>query len=616
MRKFSYTLCVLFLALAFWGCNSDWLNGKTQSVTFDGSSYFLPVDSDTTTLVLSGVKGHDLSCVVVNTSTNAISSRYIVTDVIERSSLSEEESFSETQAPEQEGIVRIDYNPQYPEPNLPESASRSAQEVNANTSVEKTFTVGDTKKFYAPTDENLSVWTTQIDCTLRAVGTDDGEIICYVWVDDKAYTDSAISSGSKINTSMAEKLADTFAKHKKEETALMGEESDSVFYVAGPNSKKTVEPMENFSETGTKVNIVVYDIGGDFKKTKESASGTLGFFSSKDYWIFDKPCFTSKSVRYDIFGDEDTASYYESSNRGKVFYCDSAFCNYNSDAFKKSQIKDTWWVPKDNSPSGDMVSTMFHEFQHMICYGNKKIKNSVTASTWSNEMMSMLVEDVLREKLEVDTSSAPSETRLPDFNKNYFWLGADTWLSGEDAVYSYSSAYAFGAWLVRNYGGAELLHEMSVNEYADWESIVAAVKTVTGIDVTRKSLLIEWAFASCFRPTYAQEKSLPTYYETPDDYTSDGTTYSFEPINLFSEAYKWTYESESTGGKKETRYGPALVKKQRYDLPAGGFAHMWLGTASDDSYTFSLPRWSNSGEKIYILVHDDYDALTKDRLGE
>ncbi len=418
---------------------------------------------------------------------------------------------------------------------------------------------------------------------------------------------------------MAQKLADTFAEHKKEETALMGEESDSVFYVADANSKKESSPMENFSETGTKVNIVVYDIGGDFKKTKESASGTLGFFSSKDYWVFADSCFDSKSVRYDIFGDEDTASYYESSNRGKVFYCDSAWCNFNASAFENNKItSDSWWIPINNSPSGDMVSTMFHEFQHMICYGNKKIKNSVTASTWSNEMMSMLVEDVLREKLGVDASSAPSATRLPSFNKNYYWLGADTWLSGDEAVYSYSSAYAFGAWLVRKYGGAELLHEMSVNKYVDWESIVAAVKTVTGTDVTRKSLLIEWAFASCFRPTYAQEKSLPTYYKTPDNYISDGTTYSFEPINLFSEAYKWTYESESAGGKKETlvRYGPALVKKQRYDLPAGGFAHMWLGTASADSYTFSLPRWSNSGEQIYILVHDDYDASTKDTLGE
>ncbi len=122
----------------------------------------------------------------------------------------------------------------------------------------------------------------------------------------------------------------------------------------------------------------------------------------------------------------------------------------------------------------------------------------------------------------------------------------------------------------------------------------------------------------CLESCSKWEGFFPTYYKTPDNYISDGTTYSFEPINLFSEAYKWTYESESAGGKKETlvRYGPALVKKQRYDLPAGGFAHMWLGTASADSYTFSLPRWSNSGEQIYILVHDDYDALTEDTLGE
>jgi hypothetical protein len=45
---------------------------------------------------------------------------------------------------------------------------------------------------------------------------------------------------------------------------------------------------------------------------------------------------------------------------------------------------------------------------------------------------------------------------------------------------SYAKGYAFGAYLLRNYGGASLLKEMLANNSTNIDSVTAALKTVTG----------------------------------------------------------------------------------------------------------------------------------------
>ena len=62
-----------------------------------------------------------------------------------------------------------------------------------------------------------------------------------------------------------------------------------------------------------------------------------------------------------------------------------------------------------------------------------------------------------------------------DFNK-YYYAGFTNWREGEDVLASYACAYAFGAYLVRNFGGIELFHQTLINEYVNEESVTQALK--------------------------------------------------------------------------------------------------------------------------------------------
>ena len=62
--------------------------------------------------------------------------------------------------------------------------------------------------------------------------------------------------------------------------------------------------MEDYSSTGTKINIVVYDIGNDYSLSENQKCGIVGYFYAKDYFYN----YSEKGV---------------TSNNGKYFYIDS-----------------------------------------------------------------------------------------------------------------------------------------------------------------------------------------------------------------------------------------------------------------------------------------------------
>ena len=80
------------------------------------------------------------------------------------------------------------------------------------------------------------------------------------------------------------------------------------------------------------------------------------------------------------------------------------------------------------------------------------------------------------------TPNTPDEdapvARFERFASGYYQSGLVDWLDGDNDKlrYSYAGAYAFGAYLARNYGGASLIKEIATNEYVDQESITAALQ--------------------------------------------------------------------------------------------------------------------------------------------
>lgn len=272
-----------------------------------------------------------------------------------------------------------------------------------------------------------------------------------------------------------------------------------------------------------------------------------------------------------------------------IFYVDSYFAN---------DILETTY------------STLAHEFQHMIDWNTKDMSQDLDPSTWYNEMLSMLCEDMMQSYLGIDDDDSP-KGRLPTFNQYYRYVGLeynDT--NSSYAVISYATAYAFGAWCARQFGGAELLNAISQNDSVDTDSIIAAIYTISGTKYSIADLLKMYAEACIFNtsdtsysyPTFNQDAATTLSYSDSTSYT-----YPMTAIDLWDTAYEWsaaggTYYNTTSG---TYNLGPALfpcTASYSYDLRPYGFTLHEIGTVSSDSVTITFSSTGSSNLDLYIMV--------------
>jgi hypothetical protein len=454
-------------------------------------------------------------------------------------------------------------------------------------------TVGQYRCVYVDNDYKISTYTSK-KVTLRAIGTasDSSASVsqkCLLWVADDCFTTDT-SSGKQINTTVAQNLATTFAKHYYHERSVFGNESDE--HIA-PNS--TTEAMsETSNPTSTYVNIVVYDIGNDFSNPTTTQSGIVGYFYAKDYY------------------KAEAANYYNDvrdySNDGKYFYVDAGFCNLSGTDSNGNYSYNGKTDSSGNQVASDtVISTLVHEFQHMIDFNQKNISNGVTPDTWYNEMLSMMAEDMMQTSLGTSDAEAPRGARLPAFNKYYYYSGITDYLDGNYAVLSYSSAYAFGAWVARTYGGPALISKISKNNSVGLDSVIAAIKEPTGTSVTVDSLMEQYLQACVFRTSFASSYSLPTFCKAPgNSITYNGETSVMTPIDLFSTDYKYT------NGSTTYYTGPILASStQQVDVRPHGFLFHAIGSSTNSTVVLAFTPRKNSSEEIYVYVQDKFDNEVK-----
>ena len=183
-----------------------------------------------------------------------------------------------------------------------------------------------------------------------------------------------------------------------------------------------------------KIQILVHDINAVLHHV-------LGYFWGKDEY---------KQHALDADG-----RWYLKSNEMEIFYIDADYLKTHPE---------------------EIYSTLIHEFQHMINFNRKTMgKKDLTSGTWYNEMLSLLAEDIIGPMVGIKPSGHPVNTRIPLFLDIYDWFGVDEW---DSDGYTYSTVYAFGAYLVRNYGGPALIHEILSNDKTDHASITEAMQKV------------------------------------------------------------------------------------------------------------------------------------------
>ena len=278
---------------------------------------------------------------------------------------------------------------------------------------EKDYCIGSQKDIYVDVNSEMSIYKKK-SAHFAAQG-----IHCSVWIIDDYNTEQLQKSASI--------LAKAFDSMYQTIRSFFGNESDEMF--CSYNGRYfEMKHMKYVSSTGTKVNIVLYDIG-------MKNNGLVGYFSSKDYFPQGKD-YASEMLTY--------------SNEGKYIYIDSQ------------------WAEAD---ANICCSTLAHDFQHMIQYNQKTIIHGQIPNDSFNEMMALLCENMMQQTPENNNLNS----RLALFNTGYADCGLE--YRGEShyhAMLSYAVAYTFGAWLLNTCQKGSLIHNMATNPYSDIKAITHA----------------------------------------------------------------------------------------------------------------------------------------------
>ena len=437
-----------------------------------------------------------------------------------------------------------------PKFDIPVSSARSAASPNFSvTPISRD--VGTTKKIWI---EDASGKYVEKPATLYATGT-----YCNVWILDDYYATTA--SGNKTDESTAQTFAQKFDEMYPVIRNVFGDEAEIIRVTDGKTLTDT--EITDSSDTGSMVNIVLYDIDGDYKSDKKgeySPNGTAGFFFSKDYY----------KTTTNLSGDYKVLNY---SNVGKYFYIDSAIARlYPNDA----------------------ISTLAHEFQHMINFKMKDIKLGKVPDTSYNEMLSMLCEDMMQDFLEIDDDDSP-KNRTQQFNAYYILSGIREYLENDNAVVSYATSYTFGAFLARNYGGAALIKEISQNDKIDNNSIVAAVNKINSTSLTFDKIFQNFLLALTGNTEYTHNKN------AKQTLTCGSYKYPMTAYDIFADKYSPAELLNMNTGNGPVLYNNSAAKDLR---PQYGISLHTLGAlpAGMNDLTLTFSDKGSADLYMYVIV--------------
>jgi len=312
---------------------------------------------------------------------------------------------------------------------------------------------------------------------LKDIPTKFGSKNLVVWVDN-----DELNNGT-ITESMVDKLANIFLQN--------GDDNDiydwdtNVFGKAWGDDASTIS--SNLIDDDNTINIFIYNM---------NSSNMAGYFWSKDN-------FRKASLA--------------ASNEKIMFYI-------NSKLYEKDE-KETF-------------TTLVHEFQHMIHFYQRNVKLDLDDTHWFDEMMSETTEDLVATKIKYHGprnveywngtagSSGNNRGRFPNFNK-YNYLSLTNW---DNTLADYSKVSSFGTFLLRNYGGAKVLHDMMYSK----NSNELAVLDATG-EANFETLLNKWAEAVILSDVDDLDSSKPRYnFGDFKDTKYGDITYKLGSINFFN----------------------------------------------------------------------------------
>ncbi|MDR1230610.1 MAG: hypothetical protein LBK61_04325 [Spirochaetaceae bacterium] len=253
---------------------------------------------------------------------------------------------------------------------------------------------------------------------------------CKIWVGDGYFDEtSSDTNDNKVNQTQINDLAAKFDEIYDLETNLLGYE-----HGGGPDGN-------GGTDGDLRIQILVYKMG----------SGVLGSFYAAD----------------------ELEGY---NNNAEIFYLNSRYL--------------------DQSPE-DIYSTLIHEFNHMINFNVKCMEgqwgyDNWNTGGWYTEMLSMLAEDVIGPLVGItsDNDAHVIRSHIPTWLNTYADYSVMQW--GDKYEY-YPSNYAFGAYLVRNFGGPQLLSRIAKSPKGGRDSLDESLRALNGSNIDTEYALTRFA---------------------------------------------------------------------------------------------------------------------------
>jgi hypothetical protein len=475
---FRYGIPFLALAVLLSACNQADLMVNTGTAAVYPSTVF-KVDVNSAgygVLRLDELHDDDVYLVKVNASRIAYSTNIISTGAsAEREQTPEGSRSPAGTITMPDGEERVVYEPHWQMVPPPEDEITLNRSITA--SLAQTDT-GDKSSFFVDVSPTQAVYERK-SATLRKVG-----LYCKIWVaDDNFDSGSSLPTDNKVNQSQVDELAQKFDEIYPIETNILGYECGG-----GPGGNGGVDG-------DPKVQILVIDIDGD--SGDHAGSTIMGYFYPGDEYR--------------------RGSTYPYSNESEIFYLDSDIMDSNPQA---------------------IYSTLIHEFNHMINY-NIKVLEGGHMRVWNNEvwyteMLSMLAEDTIGPLVGIEPAASGHVTheRIPKWLESYTDISVMYWPSSPSASLPYySSNYAFGAYLVRNFGGPALFSSIAKSYAAGRASIDACLRVLNGREIDTAYALERFGEALVY-----SGDTLPADVYSYDK-TASGTIgnrlYTFERFNIW-----------------------------------------------------------------------------------
>ena len=335
--------------------------------------------------------------------------------------------------------------------------------------------------------------------------------------------------GNSISRPQAQALAKNFDIIYPAATEILGFE-----YGGRPG-----HPNPGGRDGDPKIQILVYEIG----------SNVAGYFWEKDFYT-----------------DAQLLPGWRSNN-AEIFYIDASTVISSPDF---------------------IISTLIHELQHMINFNVKRVERRLSSPAWYNEMLSMMAEDIIAgflTALPPTNSGHVIQQRIPLFLSDYIDEGVTEW--GQQLI-SYSTKYAFGAYLLRNHGGADLLRRILANNAVGIPSITAALNEIRP-GLTFNEALIRYGESLVFaNPVPSGVMTFDRTVET----TINGKNYTAFGFNI------WDMQRRGSSAK-----GPIIHDlTQRNMRPHSVSLHSadaWQNKSGSYSITLQRPRDPNI---VFILM--------------